>query len=143
MMKNLLITFVVLLAFCLPSPAEQPAPIVIRADQMLDVKIGKLIAGAVIVVQGDKILSINPKEPPKNATVVDLKGMTLLPGLIDTHTHLTYDSGNYWLDIGRQPHSYAAAYTSKECKNDAACRIHHRARPGRLLLCGYQRDEGD
>ncbi len=84
---------------------------------MLDVKTGKLIANPVLLIQGEKIASINPREIPKNATVIDLPKMTLLPGLIDVHTHLTYDAGNYWLDIGRQPHAYAVAYALVGAKN--------------------------
>lgn len=118
LMKNLLRTVALLLAFCITAAAaEQAEPLVIRADRVLDVKNGKLIPDAVVVVQEDKILSISPKELPKNAKVIELKGMTLLPGLIDTHTHLTYDADNYWLDIGRQPHSYSAAYAMVGAKN--------------------------
>ena len=84
---------------------------------MLDVKTGKMISNPVIVIQGDTIQSINPKELPKNGVEVDLRNRTLLPGLIDTHTHITYDAGNYWLDIGRQPHSYSAAYAMVGAKN--------------------------
>jgi imidazolonepropionase-like amidohydrolase len=43
----------------------------------------------VVVVQGDRIASAGPAaEAPKDARILDLPGMTLLPGLIDAHTHV-------------------------------------------------------
>jgi imidazolonepropionase-like amidohydrolase len=100
-MKIKFLTFALLLFTTLVS-ADDPITI-IRARQMLDVKTGKLIPDAVIVVQADRILSIQPSELPKNASTIDLGDRTLLPGLIDMHTHLTYDSVDFRLDIGKQP----------------------------------------
>jgi imidazolonepropionase-like amidohydrolase len=98
--------------------AEEPdKAIVIRAKQMLDVSSGKLVPNPVIVVQGDKITAINPDELPAETKVVELKGMTVLPGLIDTHTHIAYDPDNLWIDIGRGPSSYAAGYAIVGAKN--------------------------
>jgi imidazolonepropionase-like amidohydrolase len=68
---------------------------VIRASQLLDVKTGKLTSNPVLIIQGAEILSINRKEIPQEATLIDLSGMSLLPGLIDVHTHLTYDANNH------------------------------------------------
>ena len=62
-------------------------PIVIRADRILDGR-GNVIAGGTVVVEADKITRID-----KSATgtpTYDLKGLTLLPGLIDAHSHLTW-----------------------------------------------------
>jgi len=64
----------------------------VRAGHVLDVKTGKVSDGQTIVVVGDKIQSIGPTgsvtAEPGDA-VVDLGGMTVMPGLIDVHTHLT------------------------------------------------------
>lgn len=64
----------------------------IRAGHVLDVKTGKLSDAQTIMVVGDSIQSIAPTASVKADTgdsVIDLGGMTILPGLIDVHTHLT------------------------------------------------------
>ena len=58
---------------------------------MLDVDKGTLITDPVIVIQSDKIVSVASLGPlPDGAKVIDLGDVTLLPGLIDAHTHITY-----------------------------------------------------
>jgi len=64
----------------------------VRAGHLLDVKTGKLLDGQTIVVVGETIQSIAPTaevQAQAGDTVVDLGGQTVLPGLIDVHTHLT------------------------------------------------------
>jgi imidazolonepropionase-like amidohydrolase len=68
--------------------------VVIRAGHVLDVKTGKLLADQTIVIEDGKIVSVvasSEAKPPANATVIDLSNATVLPGLIDAHTHLTMD----------------------------------------------------
>ena len=67
---------------------------VIKAARMLDVESGEIIPNAVVVVTGDRISAVNPKKTPKKATVIDLGDVTLLPGLIDMHVHLTGQLGD-------------------------------------------------
>jgi imidazolonepropionase-like amidohydrolase len=66
----------------------QEAPTLLKAARMLDVRSGQLITNASILVVGDRITAINPKDVPAGARVTDLGDVTLLPGLIDAHTHL-------------------------------------------------------
>jgi len=82
-------------------PATKPAtgPVshrtLVRAGHLLDVKTGKLLDGQTLVVVGETLQSIAPTaSTPALAgdTVVDLTGLTVLPGLIDVHTHLTMDT---------------------------------------------------
>ena len=77
-------------------PAAHPSAkrTLVRAGHLLDVKTGKMLDNETIVVVGEKIESIAPSasvaQQPGDA-VIDLKDMTVLPGLIDVHTHLTGD----------------------------------------------------
>ena len=71
--------------------AAQPGLTVIRAARMLDVNSGRLISDPAIIVSGDKIINSGTRlDIPAGAKVIDLGDMTLLPGLIDAHTHVTY-----------------------------------------------------
>jgi len=64
----------------------------IKAAHMVDVRKGTLIDDAVVLVSGERITAAGSKLAiPAGATVIDLGNKTLLPGLIDSHTHLTGD----------------------------------------------------
>jgi imidazolonepropionase-like amidohydrolase len=67
----------------------------VRAGHILDVKTGKLADNETIVVIGDIIQSVEPTTSvaaQSGDTVIDLGGMTVMPGLIDVHTHLTMNA---------------------------------------------------
>jgi imidazolonepropionase-like amidohydrolase len=70
--------------------SSAPAPIVaVRASRMLDVKSGKIMANAVVLVEGERIAAAGSGiAVPPGAQVIDLGDATILPGLIDCHTHL-------------------------------------------------------
>jgi len=67
-----------------PPPAR---PIIIHADRIIDGR-GKVIPGGSVVVEGDRITRVDPSA--SGAATYDLKGLTLLPGLIDAHAHLSW-----------------------------------------------------
>jgi imidazolonepropionase-like amidohydrolase len=79
------------------APASQPT-IIVKAARVLDVKAGKYLDGHAVLVRGASIEAIGPlsdlKTKVPEATLIDLGPATLLPGLIDCHTHLlqNYDS---------------------------------------------------
>lgn len=73
---------------------------VVRAQRMLDVRSGRIVAPAVLVVTGGIIEAVNPASPPADAEVIDLGDVTLLPGFIDMHVHLLLRGGSsYRADI--------------------------------------------
>jgi imidazolonepropionase-like amidohydrolase len=78
----------------------------IRAGKVID-PAGKVIADAVILIDGDRITSVGTAAPPAGVEVIDLRRFTLIPGLIDLHTHMTYfwdpASGTRPLNQPRRP----------------------------------------
>lgn len=80
---------IVLMALVFGVAAQGAEPIAIRAARMLDVKSGALSSDAVVIVEGERITAAGSGiAVPRGARVIDLKDVTLLPGLIDCHTHL-------------------------------------------------------
>jgi imidazolonepropionase-like amidohydrolase len=61
---------------------------VLKADRLFNGKSDSVVQPGVVVVSGNKIQSVGGQIPP-NATIIDLGDATLLPGFIDSHTHLT------------------------------------------------------
>ncbi len=70
-------------------------PLVLLADNVVDTVAGTVRAGLAVVVNGNRIESVVPHDQiPPGARPIDLGGHTLLPGLIDVHTHLIGEVDN-------------------------------------------------
>jgi imidazolonepropionase-like amidohydrolase len=61
----------------------------IKAGRVVNAS-GQVITNAVIVIDDDRIVSVGTAAPPAGAQVIDLSRFTLIPGMIDLHTHITY-----------------------------------------------------
>lgn len=76
------------------APAPGPLPItVVKAGRLIDPESGTAAVNQVIVIEGEKIKAVGPHPAiPPGAAVIDLSKLTVLPGLVDAHTHmgLTY-----------------------------------------------------
>lgn len=73
--------------------AVQPKMTLLKAGRMLDVRTGKYIPNAGVLIENDKIKEAGPlpqvqAHAPKNVTTIDLGAATVLPGLVDSHAHL-------------------------------------------------------
>jgi imidazolonepropionase-like amidohydrolase len=100
------------LGACLSATA-QAATTVVTAAHLLDVRSGRVIDHPQVVITDGRITAVGKTgdEVPAGATRVDLPGLTLLPGLIDMHVHLTSDpryggysylefTDNFWTVVG-------------------------------------------
>jgi imidazolonepropionase-like amidohydrolase len=89
-----------LFALTLPTFTQTQPPAgrtLVRAGHLVDVRAGRVLDAETLVVSGDRIVAVEPtaqvKEQPGDK-VIDLGDATLLPGMIDVHTHLT-DETNF------------------------------------------------
>lgn len=83
----------------IPALAFAGDKIVLKAARLLDGRGGTPLAPAMVLLDGDRILDVGANlKVPEGARVIDLGGATLLPGLIDLHTHLCGHYGTHWED---------------------------------------------
>src|SRR5256885_13237259 len=72
--------------------ATPPSPILVKAGRLIDGRSDAPRGGVGILIEGDRITAVGPlaqvQTQAKGARVIDLSQMTVLPGFIDTHTHL-------------------------------------------------------
>src|SRR5216117_2072946 len=117
--RTVWLCFVVLLTSGLA--AQAPKRLAIRAGKLIDGKSDAPIANALIVVESGKILSVTPNgAPPAGAELIDLSGYTVLPGLIDTHTHILLQgditSADYDAQLLKQSIPYRAILGARNAR---------------------------
>jgi imidazolonepropionase-like amidohydrolase len=103
-MKNHICLFILLLCSisCLAQQErKETAPVVkiIHAGHMLDVKTSRTLNDVWVVIEGDKISRVGTAAE-QGANIIELPNATLLPGLIDAHTHLTGDPNFGYQELG-------------------------------------------
>ena len=76
----------------------QAEPLILKAERLFDASAGEIIQPATIVIRDGLIEAVNPDDVPGDGRVIDLGDTTLLPGLIDMHSHVTMDyfTPDYW-----------------------------------------------
>ena len=111
MRRALVLMAAILIAVMTPHPATAQAKrIVIAADTVFD-GTGKVLRNTRIVIEGSKIVAIDPKAVPVD---YDLRGLTVLPGWIDAHAHVTWSFGPDGKNGGAGRTTPEAAYASAE-----------------------------
>jgi imidazolonepropionase-like amidohydrolase len=77
---------------------DAPRLTAVRAARLIDVRNGNVIPDAVVLIEGDRFKAVGSNlTVPSGAQTVDLGDVTLLPGLVDAHTHLLHQ---YYRDLG-------------------------------------------
>lgn len=87
----------------IPAKPEAPRRVAVRAGRLIDGTGAAPVRDAVILIEGDRITAVGPGLAiPPGTEVIDLSHSTVLPGLIDCHTHITSQSGSYYDDLFRR-----------------------------------------
>ncbi len=77
------------------SAADPPPLVAVKAGRLIDVKAAAVVTNAVVLIEGDRVKAVGAAVAiPPGATIIDLSGYTVLPGLIDCHTHLVADASD-------------------------------------------------
>lgn len=94
MTRKLLSAMLMSAVVCLPISAQSSskALTLIKAGRLIDVRNGRVLTDQAILIEGDRIKEVGPASQlaskASGARVIDLSGATVLPGLIDCHTHI-------------------------------------------------------
>ena len=109
MQSTTILASVVLICITIQTQSQTPKPprrVVIAASTILDGR-GHILKNTRIVVEGTKIVAIDPKASPVD---YDLRELTVLPGWIDAHAHITWSFGKDGKNAGAGETTQDAAY---------------------------------
>jgi len=129
-----------LFAALLAAPAPEPV-IALRAARLFD-GIGEMRARMTVLVRGGHIAAVGERvDVPAGAEVIDLGDATLLPGLIDAHTHLALHAGDYDRQILRETpelrtiRRFAISVTRPRASRTSRCATRSEKGSSRVLAC--------
>jgi len=83
---------VLLLGLAAGASAASTNVVAVKAGRLIDPRAGRMVPNAVVLIENGRVKAAGPSVPiPAGATIIDLTPLTVLPGLIDCHTHLVGD----------------------------------------------------
>jgi imidazolonepropionase-like amidohydrolase len=93
--------------------AQTPETIAIKCGRLIDGKNDKILDNQTILIQDNRIIAVGAAvQIPSGAKVIDLSAATVLPGLIDTHTHMFLHNGDYNDQLLKEQIAYRAIYAA-------------------------------
>ncbi len=104
------------------APAEKTGVQLLKSARVFDAEDGKIHEGWMVLVRGEKIAAVGPLsqvQVPAGAKMIELAGMTLLPGLMDIHSHILLHPYNetLWNDqVLKEPLAYRTIEAVKHCE---------------------------
>ena len=118
------------LFFCfVAASASAQQTIVIKAGTLIDGRSSDVKKNQTIVIRGNRIVSVGETlaKFPDGTRVIDLSNMTVLPGMIDAHTHIFLQGedpaeGGYDAQLLMAPLAYRAARARTGIHDDPRCR---------------------
>lgn len=108
-LKYFVVNLLILLAFLSSLKKVTAQTYAIKAAFLIDGKSNEAKANPIVIIKDKLITDVNfTNTIPDKAVIIDLKGYTILPGMIDVHTHLLADGGDYNTDLYNHSSAFRA-----------------------------------
>jgi imidazolonepropionase-like amidohydrolase len=105
-----------------PSPASEGARTLYRDASLADGRSGELQVGVSVLVEDGRVAWIRPSDgeealgPSDGLEVVDASGSTIVPGMVDCHSHITLPGGAHWIERGADTPEQLIAYAEHNAR---------------------------